>query len=173
VWLALAAAAAPVVWATPSVALHTDGVGAFRLGASLVGAAQQVARIDRAALQIGPGCDEREQSVVSVAVAGVSATVMAMADAQGRIGEVVASVPHQGPALDWAACQAQAQRWVRALAPRLGSGHTEPAAPRGAATLAVTRFSPQAWVEARWFVGGRSCDLSLHFVRASALAPTR
>jgi hypothetical protein len=173
VWLALVAAAAPVVWATPPVALHSDGVGAFRLGALLVGAAQQVARIDRAALQIGPGCDEREQSVVSVAVAGLPATVMAMADAQGRIGEVVASVPHQGAAVDWPACQAQAQRWVRALAPRLGNGHTEPAAPRGAATLATTRFSPQAWLETRWFTGGRSCDLSLHFVRASAQAPMR
>lgn len=161
------ATAVPAGEPVPSLSVHANGLGAFRLGVPLVSAAQRVARIDRAALQIGPGCDEREQSVVTAVVAGVSATVMAMADAQGRISEVVASVPHQGAAVDWPACQAQAQRWARDLAPSWGLGATEAPMRRGAATLTVIRLSAQGRVEARWFAGGRSCDLSVHFEPAT------
>lgn len=155
------------------MAVHAHGLDAYRLGQPLQSAARQVARLDRAALLIGPGCDEREQSVVTAAVAGLPATVMAMADAQGRVSEVVASVPHQGPAVDEAACRAQAQRWVQTLAARLGVAQTEAPVPRGAAVLSTFRWSAQAWAEARWFAGGRSCDLSLHFVRAAVSTAAR
>ncbi|MFM7335706.1 MAG: hypothetical protein ACKO1H_15080 [Tabrizicola sp.] len=167
------ATAVPASEPVPSLPVHADGLGAFRLGAPLVSAAKRMAHIDRAALHMGPGCDEREQSVVTAAVAGVPATIMAMADTQGRISEVVASAPHQGAAVDLLRCQAQAQRWARALAPRWGVGATEAPVRRGAATLTVIRLSAQGRVEARWFAGGRSCDLSVHFEPATARVAAR
>ncbi|MEX1166845.1 MAG: hypothetical protein WEK74_08270 [Hydrogenophaga sp.] len=147
----------------PSIPVHTDGLGAFRLGARLETAARQVAALDRAALMLGPGCDTRDQSVVTVVVEGLPMTVMAMANTRGRIEEVVASAPHEGPAVSEAVCQSRALHWAQALSPRLGGG--QPAAPlaHGAARVGKIRFAREAWVEARWFPGGRSCDLSLHF----------
>jgi len=149
----------------PNLLVQADGLGAFRLGARLASAAQQVAALDRAALQIGPGCDERDQSVVTLLVAGLPMTVMAMADPRGRIMEVVASAPHQGAGVSEAVCQAQAFQWSQALAPRLGAGRVAEPVPHGAARVGKILFPRGAWVEARWFPGGRSCDLSLHFVR--------
>ena len=93
---------------------------------------------DRAALQIGPGCDERDQSVVTATVAGMSATVMAMADAGGQIVEIVASVPHQGAAVTQQVCKARAQDWVHALSPRLGMAHSLATYTRGNATVSQT-----------------------------------
>ncbi len=157
----------------PSISIHADGLGAFRLGAPLVPAARKVAALDRAALQIGPGCDERDQSVVTVAVAGSAMTVMAMAGAQGHIAEVVASAPHQGPAVSEASCQGSGQRWARTLALRLGPGEPLATVAQGASRVAKVRFKAGAQVEARWFPGGGSCDLSLHFVRSAVAKAAR
>ncbi len=161
--LALASNLVAAGTALAEISVHPQGLSSFRLGTSLNMAAQRMASMDRAALQIGPGCDEREQSVVTGMVAGMPATVMAMADAQGQIVEVVASVPHQGLAVPEHLCQARANVWVRALLPNLGTGHATGSVSRGSATVSQTWFSPRAKVEARWFAGGGSCDLSLHF----------
>lgn len=164
----------------PKVAIHPNGLGSFRLGAVLEKAVRQMAPLDPAALQIGPGCDGREESVVWLSVAGWPMTVMAMADPQGRIAEVVASAPHQGPAVTEPACRAQAQRWVQQLdrgltrawgwgassGPSAGLGaQTQPTVPHGAALLSAIRWHSGARVESRWFAGGNTCDLSLHFVQ--------
>lgn len=161
----------------PTVTVHPNGLGSFRLGAALEKAARQMARLDAAALQIGPGCDGRDESVVGLSVAGWPMTVMAMADPQGRIAEVVASAPHQGPAVTEPACRAQAQRWAQQLDRHLaraggwGSGsvnrlaaQTQPTVPHGAALLSAIRWPSGARLESRWFAGGNTCDLSLHFV---------
>lgn len=147
-----------------------------------------MARLDAAALQIGPGCDGRDESVVGLSVAGWPMTVMAMADPQGRIAEVVASAPHQGPAVTEPACRAQAQRWAQQLDRHLAraggwgsdsgsssgsvnrsgnrlAGQTLPTVPHGAALLSAIRWPSGARLESRWFAGGNTCDLSLHFVQ--------
>lgn len=168
---ALATAAPPVL---PSVLVYPDGVGAFRLGVPLLQAARQMARQDPAALLIGPGCDERDQSTVSVSVAGRAMTVMAMADARGRIAEVVASAPHQGPAMSEARCQAQAQQWATALNQRLGRAELLPTVAQGAARTSSMQWSAGARLDARYFLGGQSCDLSLHHGQPRQLpAPSR
>lgn len=164
-WLTLASSLACADTTSPHLTLHPQGLSSFRLGSALQTAAQQMAVWDRAALQIGPGCDERDQSVVTATVAGMSATGMAMADAGGQIVEIVASVPHQGAAVTQQVCKARAQDWVHALSPRLGMAHSLASYTRGNATVSQTWLSPQSKVEARWFAGGGSCDLSLHFQR--------
>lgn len=170
----------------PTVTVHPNGLGSFRLGAALEKAARQMARLDAAALQIGPGCDGRDESVVGLSVAGWPMTVMAMADPQGRIAEVVASAPHQGPAVTEPACRAQAQRWAQQLDRQLAraggwgsgsgsgsvnrsgnrlAGQTLPTVPHGAALLSAIRWPSGARLESRWFAGGNTCDLSLNFVQ--------
>jgi hypothetical protein len=162
-WLAWAAVTAHAQTPSPPLTVHAQGLSSFQLGVTLQAAAQHMAKFDRAALQIGPGCDARDQSVVTATVAGMSATVMAMADERSQIVEVVASVPHQGAAVTQLVCKARAQDWVHALSPRLGMAHSLASYTRGNASVSQTWLSPQSKVEARWFAGGGSCDLSLHF----------
>lgn len=123
-----------------------------------------MAAVDEAAMLIGPGCDDRrDQSTVTVSVAQRVMTVMAMADAAGRIEEVVASAPHQGPSVSEQTCQAQAQQWAQGLSQHLGPGQAWLARQHGAARVSSLHFKRGAWLEARWFAGGGSCDLSLHY----------
>jgi hypothetical protein len=145
------------------VPVQAQGLGAFRLGMPLGQAARRMARQDPAALQIGPGCDERDQSSVWVSVAGRPMTVMAMANARGRIAEVVASAPHQGPALTEAACHDLAQQWAQTLSPHLGQAQRLPTADQGAARTSSLQWPSGPRLDARHFAGGNTCDLSLHY----------
>lgn len=151
----------------PAATIHANGLAAFRLGQSLEVAARLMAKVDKSALQMGPGCDGREQSVVTLMVAGRAMTVMAMADARGRIAEVVASAPHQGPPMDEATCHQQGARWAQQAFVQWGPGQARAPMSHGAAKVASVSLGG-AKVESRWFAGGKSCDLSLHFGQAAS-----
>ena len=147
--------------------LEPSGVAPFRLGEALEPAAALALIHDRAAAQIGPGCDERDQVTVVLPVAERPLTVMAMADPHGMIEEIIAMPDSVAGQIDAAACKQRALDHARELETTLGI-----ASPPEVRRLPVSdeyhiRFNPHATLIARWFAGGRSCDLALHFIDPS------
>ncbi|NLF54360.1 MAG: hypothetical protein GX576_08210 [Thauera phenolivorans] len=163
--VALAAAPAPV-------ALAPDGIGPFRLGVPLARAARRALPLDPAAAQIGPACDARDQVNVSLSVDGRPLSVMSMAGADGRIEEILAT-PHDGTtaAADAGDCRARGEALAHALAPRLGPIRARETVRKPVSDEFLFQFAGDARVLARWFAGGRSCDLALQFGAPSAPLP--
>ncbi|MHB1372310.1 MAG: hypothetical protein ACYCWL_00290 [Thauera sp.] len=160
---AVSAAAADA--ATAAAKVSADGIGPLRLGAALDEAARRTVPLDPAAAMIGPGCDERDQVSVVLELAGQAMSVMAMADARGRIEEILATpAGNAGLALaDEAACQAHGAGFAARLGSALGTAHALPVERKPVSVEFAFQFSDGARVVSRWFAGGRSCDLLLHF----------
>jgi len=168
--LTLGLAAAAATLAAPGVVPVTakvlaDGIGPLRLGVALGDAARRTVPLDPAAAMIGPGCDERDQVSVVLELAGQAMSVMAMADARGRIEEILATpAGNAGLALaDEAACQAHGAGFAARLGSALGTAHALPVERKPVSVEFAFQFSDGARVVSRWFAGGRSCDLLLHF----------
>lgn len=166
-----AQAGAPAPADPPTVAqvaaaapLHANGIGPLILGARLTEAARRTLPLDRAAAQIGPGCDDRDQVSVVLRVEGHALTVMAMAGADGRIDEILALPVEGARRLDSAeACQAHGERFAQALSHRLGAATAQAMERKPVSDEFRFRFEGGAHVVARWFAGGQSCDLLLQF----------
>ncbi len=153
-----------VAQAAAGAPLHANGVGPLVLGARLTEAARRTLPLDPAAAQIGPGCDDRDQVSVVLQVENHLLTVMAMAGADGRIDEVLALPVEGARRLDSAeACQAHGERFAQALSHRLGAATAQAMERKPVSDEFRFRFEGGARVVARWFAGGRSCDLLLQF----------
>lgn len=163
---AVVAAAAPV-----AAEVSVQGIGPLALGIPLVEASRQTVALDPAAAMIGPGCDEREQITVVLQVTGQAMSVMAMADSQGRIEEILATpAGNAGITLANAeACRAYGADFAAGLTAALGTVHPWPAQHKPVSTEFTFVFAPGAAgrsgarVVSRWFAGGRTCDLLLQF----------
>ncbi len=149
----------------PQVRLTSAGIGALTLGRPLQSAARQTVPLDPAAAIIGPGCDERDQINVRLGVAGHGMTVMAMADARGRIEEIIAMPRGTANAASAADCRALGEAFAASLAPRLGPPGEAYTVRKPVSDEFIFRYRGDAYVLARWFAGGSSCDLALHFER--------
>ena len=164
--LILALAAAGCAPPTEEAALTPRGIGPLLLGVPLADAARASRRFDPAAGQIGPGCDERDQFGVMLRVAGTSLSVMAMAGADARIEEILA-IPADGAGAvtlaDAEACRAYGAAYAAGLAPRLGATLARSVRERPVSHEFVFTFAGDVRVVARWFSGGKSCDLLLQF----------
>ncbi len=170
--LVLALAGAAGAAATPvEVQVSTRGIGPLVLGVALAEASRQTVPLDPAAAMIGPGCDEREQITVVLQVAGQAMSVMAMADSQGRIEEILATpAGNAGVTLANAeACRAYGADFAAGLTAALGTVHPWPAQHKPVSTEFTFVFAPGAAgrsgarAVSRWFAGGRTCDLLLQF----------
>ncbi len=164
--LATAAASVAAADAAPAAAVvSADGIGPLRLGTALDDAARRTVPLDPAAAMIGPGCDERDQVSVVLEVAGQPMSVMAMADARGRIEEILGAVAaNAGLALaDEAACEAHGAGFAARLGPALGTARALPVQRKPVSIEFAFQFSGGARIVSRWFAGGRSCDLLLQF----------
>lgn len=164
--LATAAASVAAADATPAAAVvSADGIGPLRLGAPLDDASRRTVPLDPAAAMIGPGCDERDQVSVVLEVAGQPMSVMAMADARGRIEEILGALAgNAGLALaDEAACEAHGAEFAARLGPALGTARALPIQRKPVSIEFAFQFSGGARIVSRWFAGGRSCDLLLQF----------
>lgn len=149
---------------TAAAPLQANGIGPLILGARLTEAARRTLPLDPAAAQIGPGCDDRDQVSVVLQVENHVLTVMAMAGADGRIDEVFALPVEGARRLDSAeACQAHGERFAQALSHRLGAATAQEMERKPVSDEFRFRFEGGARVVARWFAGGRSCDLLLQF----------
>lgn len=168
---ALAAAAAPVAAAAAEAAAAkpvratAQGLGPLQLGASLIDAARATVVLDPAAAMIGPGCDERDQISVVLEVAGQPMSVMAMADAEGHIEEILATPAGSAGIVveNAASCQAYGRDFAARFENVLGAAQAWPAL-----QMPVTRefhfsFAGGARIVSRWFAGGRTCDLLLQY----------
>ena len=162
VGLLLALASTAVAAAPPAdVRLSARGIGPLVLGVPL----------DPAAAMIGPGCDERDQITVVLQVAGQAMSVMAMANARGHIEEILATpAGNAGVRLaDAEACHAHGADFAAGLAATLGPMQAWSVQHKPVSTEFT--FVPAgeaagrdgARVVARWFAGGRTCDLLLQF----------
>lgn len=145
-------------------ALSPRGIASFTLGRQLGAAATAAVGLDPAAAQIGPGCDQRAQVTVTLNVSGHPMMVMSMAAADGRIEEII-GLPYglASSTPDADTCRASGADFARSLAGSLGP-HTE----ARAVTKPVSEefqfaFAQGARAVARWFAGGRTCDLALQF----------
>ncbi len=168
----LALTAAPPA-AGPPVAVQVSprGIGPLVLGVPLREAAQRAMPLDAAAAMVGPGCDERDQVSVVLHVADTPMSVMAMADAQGRIEEILATpAGNAGVTLaDADACRVHGADFAARLAPALGAPQPWSVQDKPVSTEFSFAFETRdhgrnaARVVSRWFAGGRSCDLLLRF----------
>ena len=172
VGLALALTGAEVAAAAPvEVQVSARGIGPLVLGVSLVEASRQTVPLDPAAAMVGPGCDERDQITVVLEVAGQPMSVMAMADTQGRIEEILATpAGNAGVRLaDAEACRAYGADFAASLAATLGAMQAWSVQHRPVSTeftfLPAERSANGGGprVVSRWFAGGRTCDLLLQF----------
>lgn len=172
--LVLTLAAAGCAPPTEEAALTPRGIGPMLLGVPLADAARATRRFDPAAARIGPGCDERDQIGVVLRVAGESLSVMAMAGADARIEEILA-IPAQGAGAvtlaDAEACRAHGAAYAASLAHRLGAAPTWSVRERPVSHEFVFAFAGGVRVVARWFSGGRSCDLLLQYGGKPAASP--
>ncbi|MDO9600583.1 MAG: hypothetical protein Q7J47_22920 [Azoarcus sp.] len=147
-----------------AAALNPHGIASFTLGRQLKSAAAGALRLDPAAALIGPGCDERDQVTVNLNVSGHAMTVMAMATADGHIEEIIA-LPH-GLAVslpDAAACRASGVSFARSLSGTLGPFSDADPVMKAVSEEFAFVFPQRARAVARWFAGGRTCDLALQF----------
>ncbi|THF67428.1 hypothetical protein E6C76_03420 [Pseudothauera nasutitermitis] len=156
----------------PAISLHARGIGPLALGAPLRIAAARTAVLVPSAALIGPGCDEREQNSVLLRIAGIPSTVMAMAGGDGRIEEIIA-LPASGAAysLPASACRELGERYADALRTTLGVYRPLPPRANPASEEYRLKFDHGAEVVARWFAGGGTCDLALHFGGRTASSP--
>jgi len=161
--LAVVAACAP---AAGDAVISAGGIGPLRLGAPLADAARQTRRLDPAAALIGPGCDERDQISVVLQAGDISLAVMAMANGSGTIEEVLA-MPAAGAGAvslpDADACREYGARFASRLARGLGEPLPWSLRARPVSEEFVFPFAGNAHLVARWFAGGKSCDLLLQF----------
>ncbi|MGE0012392.1 MAG: hypothetical protein AB7S62_09175 [Azoarcus sp.] len=143
---------------------HATGVGPFLLMRPLLAAATDALRFDPAAAYVGPGCDARDQVSVHLKIGGRELSVMSMANADGRIEETLASplapLPRAGNA---AACAALGADFAASLRERLGPFEPAVHIPQPVSDEFIYRFTDDARAVARWFSGGRTCDVALHF----------
>lgn len=148
--------------------LHPHGIASFTLGRQLGSAAAAALRLDPAAAQIGPGCDEREQVTVNLTVSGHAMTVMAMAAADGDIEEII-GLPQglAAPVPDADACRASGVTFAHSLSGSLGSFSEAKPDVKAVSEEFSFVFPQRARAVARWFAGGRTCDLALQFGRKS------
>lgn len=166
----LAAAAPPI----PEVQISGRGIGPLLLGVPLLEASRQTRPLDPAAAMIGPGCDERDQITVVLQFAGEAMTVMAMANAEGRIEEILATpAGNAGVKLaDAEACRAHGAEFATRLAPALGAMQAWSVQHKPVSTEFNFVFGQQTEgrvrLVSRWFAGGRTCDLLLQFGGRSA-----
>lgn len=150
--------------AAPGAALGARGIGPLQLGAPLQAAAAQALPLDPAAALVGPGCDSRDQVTIRVRSASVDFEVMAMARDDGRIDEVIAlPQPASAQAADAPACRARVADLAARLAPALGQSRRESHERKPVSEEFQFHFPGAARAVARWFPGGRSCDLALVF----------
>jgi hypothetical protein len=157
------AACAP---AADELAISARGIGPLRLGASLADAARAARRLDPAATGIAPGCDERDQFSVVLKADGVALVVMAMADGRGIIEEILAMPVAAAGAVslpDASACRQHGAHFASQFAHGLGAPLPWQVRPRPVSEEFVFPFAGNARVVARWFAGGKSCDLLLQF----------
>jgi hypothetical protein len=160
--LALAACAP----AADELAISADGIGPLRLGVSLADAARAARRLDPIAAGTAPGCDERDQLSVILKADGVALAVMAMADGRGIIEEVLAMPAAAAGAVslpDASACRQHGAQFASQFARGLGAPLPWQVRPRPVSEEFVFPFAGDARVVARWFAGGKSCDLLLQF----------
>lgn len=149
-------------------AISVDGIGPLRLGVSLADAARAARRLDPAAAGIAPGCDERAQLSVILKADGVALAVMAMADSRGIIEEVLAMPAAAAGAVslpDASACRQHGAHFAAQFTRGLGAPLPWQLRPRPVSEEFVFPFAGDARVVARWFAGGKSCDLLLQFGR--------
>lgn len=168
--LVLALTAAPLAAGPPvEVRVSPRGIGPLVLGVPLREAAERAMPLDAAAALVGPGCDERDQVTVVLRVAETPMAVMAMADAQGRIEEILATpAGSAGVTLAEAdACRDHGAKFAARLAPALGAPQPWSVQDKPVSTEFSFAFGAgdhddrAARVVSRWFAGGRSCDLLL------------
>lgn len=155
--------------AATGATVGTNGIGPLQLDTPLLTAAERALPLDAAAAQVGPGCDSRDQVAITVRSAGVELAVMAMANADGRIEEVIA-LPRgiDTRAGDAEACRRHGAAFARRFTATLGEAQGESHLRKPASDEYTVHFSGGAAAQARWFPGGASCDLALQFRSRSA-----
>ncbi|AWI74085.1 hypothetical protein CEW83_01645 [Parazoarcus communis] len=143
---------------------QAQGVSPFLLKRPLRDAAADALRFDPAAAHVGPGCDARDQVTVQLTVGHRALSVMSMAGTDGRIEEIVAvplgPLPKAGSA---AACEALGGDFAASLRERLGPFESAVHMQKPVSDEYSYRFAGGARAVARWFGGGRTCDIALHF----------
>lgn len=143
---------------------QAQGVGPFLLKRPLRDAAAEAVRLDPAAAHVGPGCDSRDQVTVQLAIGTRALSVMSMAGADGRIEEILALPLAPLPmAASAAACEALGGEFAASLRERLGPFEPVVHAPKAVSEEFSYRFAGGARAVARWFPGGRTCDMTLRF----------
>ncbi|AWI80468.1 MAG: hypothetical protein CVU19_11125 [Betaproteobacteria bacterium HGW-Betaproteobacteria-13] len=143
---------------------QAQGLGPFLLKRPLRDAAADALRFDPAAAHVGPGCDARDQVTVQLTVGVRTLSVMSMAGTDGRIEEIIALPLAPLPkARSAAACAALGGDFAASLRERLGPFEPAVHVPKPVSEEYSYRFSGGARAVARWFAGGRTCDIALHF----------
>ena len=164
-------AALPLACGSPSqetasrLQLRADAVGPFSLGASLEKASIQAKHFDPGALPVASGCDGRDE--FSMRAPGFGTTIMAMADANGRIEEIVVQ-PDLAPNFrtpDADTCFRQAEAFASKFGNELGLHGTGSKVQKPATVEHSFHFSGGQRIQARWFRGGGNCDFALYIMQ--------
>lgn len=146
---------------------RADGVGPLTLGANLEKSAVQARQLDPGALPVAPGCDGRDE--FAMRIRPLDATVMAMADAEGQIEEIVVQ-PGSGPGLRTTsgdACFRQAEAFASKFSNELGHHATGSQIQKATTIEHTLNFPGGQRVQARWFRGGGNCDFALYITRGT------
>lgn len=151
-----------------SVPLHSNGIGPLLLGAELKSAAIRARPLDPVALPVGPGCDGRDEFAIRIALSGEPVTVMAMADANSKIEEIIieADTLRRARTADGEACLDLAKDFAGKFSAALGPYQTISSEQKPATVEYLLNFADGPSVRARWFRGGGHCDFALYIVQA-------
>ena len=151
---------------TPTPALQSTGVGPLLLGAELKSAAIRARLLDPVALPVGPGCDGRDEFAVRIKLAGEPVAAMAMADARGKIEEIIIEADSLGRArtTDPEACLELAKGFASKFSAALGPYPSISSEQKPATVEYRLNFESGPSVRARWFRGGGHCDFALYIV---------
>ncbi|ENO90035.1 hypothetical protein [Thauera linaloolentis] len=169
----LALAALPAACSQPrqdiprAVRVQADGVGPLRLGADLPATALQAKRLDPAALPVGPGCDGRDEFAMHIDLLGEASSIMAMADAEGRIEELIIQPSAKADlrTTDDHACLRLAEAFADRFSEKLGRYTTGSHTQKASTIEQVLSYPGGQRVQARWFRGGGNCDFALRITR--------
>ncbi len=150
-----------------SVLLQSHGIGPLLLGAELKSAAIRARPLDPVALPVGPGCDGRDEFAIRITLSGEPVSVMAMADANSKIEEIIieADTLQRPRTADSEACLKLARDFAAKFSAALGPYQSIHSEQKPATVEHHLNFADGPSVRARWFRGGGHCDFALHIVQ--------
>lgn len=164
-----AACSQPGQESSRDVRIEASGIGPLVLGADLPSTALQAKQLDPAALPVGPGCDGRDEFAMRIDLLGEASAVMAMADAEGRIEEIIVQPGTKANlrTTDDDACLRLAEAFADRFGKALGNYTADGRIQKASTIEHILSYPGGQSVRTRWFRGGGNCDFTLHFMQGS------